>query len=158
MFVFLFSMKLTTTRYLLVEIEDDVVGDLAGRTGILGRFWNISLDKVKYILYLQSECLNNVSILGGFTTKHGYFCHPNTKMAAKNLNEAQLECLNDQSCDMFYRVCDYPDSRFRKCTNTAEAVYQDPSTCGDILGQSSLYIRGNTFGIWYFYVSIYKID
>ena len=74
-------------------------------------------------------------------------------MAAKNLNEAQLECLNDQSCDMFYRVCDYPDSRFRKCTNTAEAEYQDPSTCGDILGQSSLYIRGNTFGIWYFYLS-----
>ena len=75
-------------------------------------------------------------------------------MAAKNLNEAQLECLNDQSCDMFYRVCDYPDSRFRKCTNTAEAEYQDPSTCGDILGQSSLYIRGNTFGIWYFHMSI----
>ena len=47
MFVFLFSMKLTTTRYLLVEIEDDVVGDLAGRTGILGRFWNISLDKIQ---------------------------------------------------------------------------------------------------------------
>ena len=75
-------------------------------------------------------------------------------MAAENLNEAQLECLNDQSCDMFYRVCDYPESRFRKCTNTAEAEYQDPSTCGDILGQSSLYIRGNTFGIWYFYLYI----
>ena len=110
--------------------------------------------KFKYILYIQSECLNNVSILGGFTTKHGYFCHPNTNMSAKNLNEAQLECLNDQSCDMFYRVCDYPDSRFRKCTNTAEAEYQDPSTCGDILGQSSLYIRGNTFGIWCFHLSI----
>ena len=33
MLVFLFSKKLTTTRYLLVEIEDDVVGDLAEHTG-----------------------------------------------------------------------------------------------------------------------------
>ena len=75
-------------------------------------------------------------------------------MTATNLTEAEMECVSDQSCDMFYRVCDYPDSRFRKCTNTAEAEYQDPSTCGDILGQSSLYIRGNTFGIWYFHLCI----
>ena len=92
-------------------------------------------------LYLESECLNNVFILGGFTTQPGYYCHPNTNMAAENLNDAQLECLNDQSCDMFYRVCN--SSRFRKCNNSAKAEYEEPSTCGDIIGPSSLYTRGN---------------
>ena len=78
-------------------------------------------------------------------------------MAAENLNDAQLECLNDQSCDMFYRVCDYPESRFRKCTNTAETEYEEPSTCGDIIGPSSLYKKGNTYGIWYFPLSIIQL-
>ena len=75
-------------------------------------------------------------------------------MDATNLMEAEKDCLNDQSCDMFYRVCDYPESRFRKCTNAAEAEYEEPSTCGDIIGPSSLYKKGNTYGIWYFPLSI----
>ena len=105
-------------------------------------------------IVFQNECFTNISNIGGFAETPKFFCHPNVDMDATNLMEAEKECLDDQSCDMFYRVCDYPDSRFRKCTNTAEAEYQDPSTCGDILGQSSLYIRGNTFGIWYFHLSI----
>ena len=69
-------------------------------------------------------------------------------MDAKNLIEAKKNCLNDQSCDMFYRVCH--SSRFRKCNNSAKAEYEEPSTCGDILGPSDLYKRGNIYKTYYF--------
>ena len=96
---------------------------------------------IKFILYVQSQNRNNVSNLGGFTETDGYFCHPNTNMSAININEAKEECLTDQSCDMFYRVCNY--SEFRKCNNTGKAEYEEKSTCGTSLGHSSLYKRGN---------------
>ena len=73
-------------------------------------------------------------------------------MDAKNLIEAEKECLDDQSCDMFYRVC--KTSRFRKCNNTAKSEYEEPSTCGDIIGPSSLYKRGNMYKKYYFQQSI----
>ena len=38
MFGLLFSMRLAYTRYLLVEVEDDVVGEPAARSGIIGHF------------------------------------------------------------------------------------------------------------------------
>ena len=102
---------------------------------------SLSHTSTKYILYVQSQGLNNVSNLGGFTETPEYFCHPNTNMSAENLNEAKEECLTDQSCDMFYRVCKY--SQFRKCNNTGKAEYEEKSTCGHSLGPSSLYKRGN---------------
>ena len=85
-------------------------------------------------------------ILGDFTINPGYYCHPNTNMTAENLIEAKQLCLTDQSCDSFYRVCNY--SKFRKCNNTAKTVYEEPSTCGDIIGQSTLYKRGNIYNLF----------
>ena len=60
-------------------------------------------------------------------------------MSAININEAKEECLTDQSCDMFYRVCNY--SEFRQCDDTAGTAYEEPSTCG-VLGPSNLYKKG----------------
>ena len=96
-------------------------------------------------MYVQSQNRNNVSNLGGFTETDGYFCHPNTNMSAININEAKEECLTDQSCDMFYRVCNY--SEFRKCNNTGKAEYEEISTCGHSLGHSSLFKKGTVVSI-----------
>ena len=99
----------------------------------------------KYLKYKkmlsQNEWFTNISNIGEFTVTPGFYCHPNTNMTAKNLVEAKLECLNDLTCDMFYRVCNY--SRFRKCNNFAKAEYQEPSLCGHILGNSTLYTWSN---------------
>ena len=105
-------------------------------------------------MYVQSQNRNNVSNLGGFTETDGYFCHPNTNMSAININEAKEECLTDQSCDMFYRVCNY--SEFRKCNNTGKAEYEEKSTCGHSLGPSSLYKRSNYSLYIHIYIYIYK--
>ena len=94
-------------------------------------------------IVFQNECFTNISNIGGFAETPKFFCHPNTDMDATNLMEAEKDCLNDQSCDMFYRVCN--SSRFRKCNNSAKAEYEEPSTCGDIIGPSSLYKRGNMY-------------
>ena len=75
-------------------------------------------------------------------------------MTATNLVDAKLECLNDLTCDMFYRVCNY--SRFRKCNNFAKAEYQEPSLCGHILGNSTLYTWSNIYKICYFQQSYYN--
>ena len=88
-------------------------------------------------ILFQNECLTNISNIGEFTITPGYYCHQNTNMTSTNLVDAKLECLNDLTCDMFYRVCNY--SRFRKCNNFAKAEYQEPSLCGHILGNSTLY-------------------
>ena len=68
------------------------------------------------------------------------FCHPNTAMTSKNLEEAKKDCMYDQSCHMFYQVCSYP--QFRQCDDTAGTAYEEPSTCG-IIGPSCLYKKGN---------------
>ena len=70
----------------------------------------------------------------------GEFCHPNTKMMSKTLDEAKKDCLDDQSCHMFYRVCFY--SEFRQCDDIAGTAYEEPSTCG-AFGPSHLYKKGN---------------
>ena len=118
--------------------------------------------KLKCILYVQSQGLNNVSnLVHGehritFNENRGYFCHPNTNMSAENINEAKEECITDQSCDMFYRVCNY--SEFRKCNNTGKAEYEEKSTCGHSLGPSSLYKRSNySLYIHNIYIYIYNI-
>ena len=109
--------------------------------------------KIKYKKMLsQNEWFTNISNIGEFTVTPGFYCHPNTNMTAKNLVEAKLECLNDLTCDMFYRVCNY--SRFRKCNNFAKAEYQEPSLCGHILGNSTLYTWSNIYKICYFQQSI----
>ena len=106
---------------------------------------------MKCILYVQSQSLNNVSnLVHGehritFNENRGYFCHPNTNMSAENINDAKEECITDQSCDMFYRVCNY--SEFRKCNNTGKAEYEEISTCGHSLGHSSLFKKGTVVSI-----------
>ena len=61
-------------------------------------------------------------------------------MSSKDIDAAKIECLDDQSCHMFYRVCSY--SEFRKCDDNAGTAYEEPSTCG-LFGPSTLYKKGN---------------
>ena len=78
-----------------------------------------------------------IYVSGEFTVQNGHFCDPNTNMTSTTLEEAKLECLNDESCTMFYEDCAYP--RFRKCSDD---VYVEESQCGEQLGPSILYTKG----------------
>ena len=78
-----------------------------------------------------------IYVSGEFTVQTGHFCDPNTNMTSTTLEEAKLECLNDESCTMFYEDCAYP--RFRKCSDD---VYVEESQCGEQLGPSILYTKG----------------
>ena len=79
-----------------------------------------------------------ISVSEEYTVQTGHFCDPNTNMTSTTLDEAKLECSNDESCAMFYEDCAYP--RFRKCS---ENVYVEESQCGEQLGPSILYTKGN---------------
>lgn len=92
-------------------------------------------------------CLIDISILGKFLEQAEMFCHPNTKMVSTDLENAKKECMYEQSCHMFYRVCSYP--QFRQCDDTAGIAYEEPSTCGK-LGPSRLYNKGNRNAIGHF--------
>ena len=73
-----------------------------------------------------------------FYSKPGNFCHPNANMTSVTVDDAMEECHDDKYCYAFYKVCEY--DRFRKCNDTA---YEEDSGCGDHLGPSLLYIKGN---------------
>ena len=75
------------------------------------------------------------------------FCHPNTAMTSKDLDEAKKDCKHDESCHMFYQVCSYP--QFRQCDDTAGTAYEEPTTCGKF-GPSHLYKKGNKNVICHF--------
>ena len=87
-----------------------------------------------------AKCLlsTKISVSGEFTVQTGHFCDPNTNMTSTTLDEAKKECMNDESCAMFYEDCAYP--RFRKCSDN---VYVEESQCGEQLGPSILYTKGN---------------
>ena len=58
-------------------------------------------------------------------------------MSSTTLGDAMQECLNDTSCNAFYKVCSY--ERYRKCNDTA---YEEDSECGLVGNKSFLYIKG----------------
>ena len=58
-------------------------------------------------------------------------------MSSTTLGDAMQECLNDTSCNAFYKVCSY--ERYRKCNDMA---YEEDSECGLVGDLSLLHIKG----------------
>ena len=46
------AMRIALARYYLVQIQDNVVGEIAGRAGISNQFRNRSTDDILDVIYL----------------------------------------------------------------------------------------------------------